>query len=154
MATTDSCSNTRKEKYLLHRGYVMYRLSSLTRHRFANGAIIYQIRRLTESEFIGEKAQVKSVASQNYADIAQQVEQLTCNQQVVGSIPTVGTMVRQSIGYDVALSRRRDEFDSRTDRHLWGINSVGRVLPLQGRCHEFEPRILHHMLLGIQIDYL
>ena len=29
--------------------------------------------------------------------------------------------------------------------YIWGISSVDRALPLQGRGHEFEPRILHHL---------
>ena len=29
----------------------------------------------------------------------------------------------------------------------WGISSVGRALPLQGRCQRFEPAILHKILV-------
>ena len=35
-------------------------------------------------------ADYKSVAFNEYADVAQLAEQLICNQQVVGSTPTVG----------------------------------------------------------------
>ena len=40
-----------------------------------------------------EKAQVKNVASHNYAGVAQQVAQDTCNVKVAGSIPASGTSV-------------------------------------------------------------
>ena len=41
-----------------------------------------------------------------YADLAQLVEQLTCNQQVVGSIPIVGTIVALHMWRDSEEAKR------------------------------------------------
>ena len=48
------------------------------------------------------KTQLKDVRfnlpkGSSYADLAQSVEQLTCNQQVAGSIPAVGTIKKNLI---------------------------------------------------------
>ena len=36
----------------------------------------------------------------------------------------------------------------------WSISSVGRALPLQGRCHKFESCIDHHNKLGAVVVQL
>ena len=55
----------------------------------------------------------------NYADIAQLVEQVFCKHQVGGSNPSIGT--------------------------IWGHSSVGRAPALQAGGRRFDPVQLHHI---------
>ncbi len=46
------------------------------------------------------------------------------------------------------------EFESRPPRHFvgWALSSVGRALPLQGRCHWFESSSAHHLFNNLVIE--
>ena len=38
--------------------------------------------------------------------------------------------------------------------YLWGVSSVGRTLPLQGRGHRFDPDTLHHKFVHMLKFYI
>ena len=78
----------------------------------------------------------------NFAGMAQLVEQLTCNQQVVGSSPITSSINKLQKGFLICVM----------DRHKpWGCSSVGRALALHARGQEFEPPYLHH-LFGLVVQ--
>jgi hypothetical protein len=88
------------------------------------------------------------------ADVAQEVEQLTCNQQVVGSTPTIGSRSRDARatfgevpewpkGADcksAGVSLRRFE-SSPLHSMRRGSSSVGRARAFQARGRGFESRL-------------
>lgn len=70
-----------------------------------------------------------------FAPLAHLVEHFTCNEEVVGSSPTGGS--------ESLPNKAPGDFrPSRTH------SSVGRALPLHGRCREFEPLCVHYSPRG------
>jgi hypothetical protein len=107
------------------------------------------------------------------ADVAQAVERLTCNQQVVGSTPTIGSMFGAMMGRGEVPERpkgadcksagvRLRRFESsplhsvrgnRTTKMRRGSSSVGRARAFQARGRGFDSRLpLVAASVGIAID--
>ena len=98
-----------------------------------------------------------------FADVAQLAEQLTCNQQVIGSSPIIGLavltvfgplaqLVRATGSYPVGPgSRRRSRvrvplrsfLEKRNTMKIWKFSSAGRASALQAEGHRFEPYNFH-----------
>ena len=89
--------------------------------------------------------------------LAQLVEHVTFNDVADGSNPSQDTIFKLETIYAVVVQLVRipachaggREFESRPPRHMfliyfWAFSSVGRALPLQGRCHKFESYNAHH----------
>ena len=51
------------------------------------------------------------------------------------------------------FSTQTQRFKSSKGRQygLWSLSSVGRALPLQGRCHKFESYSDHHKFIGAAV---
>ena len=65
----------------------------------------------------------------------------------MGDTPTAGFTYFIYVGENNS-PRLLSRCDSCPSGSIWGISSVGRALPLQGRCQEFESPILHHARLA------
>ncbi len=85
--------------------------------------------------------------------LAQLVEHVTFNDVADGSNPSQDTIldtdavVVQLVRIPACHAGGRG-FEPHPPRHfvfIWALSSVGRALPLQGRCHWFESSSAHHV---------
>ena len=97
---------------------------------------------------VGAESQLNSTrrhsqASCQRADVAQMAEQLTCNQQVAGSIPAVGSPREQNgeKSGSAGIERGGAKTGGRRRIFLCGSSSVGRASAFQAERRGFDSRL-------------